>query len=345
AQPAPSGTASPGGGRVESVTPSGRAKLGSRSTPSVRAQCTVSANLVPSCGAWLGIWPRTRGDGTLTTDLRGNLASLEQRLGRRVDLVSRYYGWGQLPPDGTDTAWRDQHHLLLIDLRARDFSTNRYVTWRSIARGDHDRYLRTVASRLRDFRSPVFFSFNQEPEQELEHGTGQAGGPKDFAAAYRHIHDVVTGAGAHNVRWVWWVMGYLGHVDWYPDLYPGDRYVDWVSYDPYDFNACHQAGYESAAQSVLPFVRWLGRTGLGAGKPVMLSEFGSHGAHRGDWYRDLGRVVKRTPRIRAVVSFDSNSGGCDTRVTASADNWRGFRSIADDAYFRQRLPRSVSSTR
>jgi beta-mannanase len=137
--------------------------------------------------------------------------------------------------------------------------------------------------------------------------------------------------------WVWWVMGCLCHVDWYPDLYPGDRYVDWVSYDPYDFNLCRNTGYKTPAQSVLPFLGWLNDRGLGNGKPVMLSEFGSHGTDRGAWYRGLDAVVKSAPRIRAIVSFDSHPAGCDTRVTASQDNWQGFVDIAVDPYYNQRL--------
>ena len=302
------------------------------------ASCGVADQLVPKCGAWLSIWPRTRSDGTVSTDLYGNMQSLEGRLGERIDLVSRYYGWTQLPPDGTDAKLRDSGHVLLIDLRARNFSTNTYVQWRDIAAGKYDDYLRTVGGRLRDFRTPVFFSFNQEPEQELEKGTQVAGTQTEFAAAYRHVHDVVEGTGAHNVVWVWWIMGYTGYNSWYSTLYPGDRYVDWISYDPYDFNRCHNTGYETASQSVLPFLDWLGRSGPGKGKPVMLSEFGSNGTARGGWYRELGTVVKRAPRIKAIISFNSNPGGCDTRVTASADNWQGFASIAADPYFSQAAP-------
>jgi hypothetical protein len=65
----------------------------------------------------------------------------------------------------------------------------------------------------------------------------------------------------------------------------------------------------------------------------MLSEFGSHGQQRGSWYRDLGTLVAELPRIKALVSFDSNPAGCDTRVTGSADNWVGFAAIAANQYF------------
>jgi hypothetical protein len=133
-------------------------------------------------------------------------------------------------------------------------------------------------------------------------------------------------------------MGSMGHTAWYPDLYPGDAYVDWVSYDPYDFNTCHRTDYETPAQSVLPFLHWLERSKLGDGKPVMLSEFGSNGSARGDWYRGLGELVRKTPRIRGLISFDSSVAGCDTRVTSTDDNWSGFRSIATDPYFRPPYP-------
>jgi hypothetical protein len=307
-----------------------------RSQPATSPGCgQVSKQLVPECGAWLGIWPRTRADGTMTTDLAGNLASLERRLGRRVDLVSRYYGWGQLPPDGTDRAWRDSGHLLLIDLRARNFGTGAYTSWRSIADGTQDAYLRRVADRIRDFGQPVFFSFNQEPEQELERGTQVAGTAADYAAAYRHLHDVFAAEGARNAVWVWWTMGYLPDAGWYPDLYPGDAYVDWLSFDPYDFNTCHHTAARTPEQAVTPYLGWLAQHRLGGGKPVMLSEFGSAGTAQGGWYRALGALVRRTPRIKAIVSFDSNTGGCDTRVTASSDDWDGFAAVAGDPYFRQ----------
>jgi beta-mannanase len=298
----------------------------------------VSEILEPVCGAWLGVWPRTLGDGTKTTDLAGNLASLESRLGRQFDMVSRYYGWGQLPPDTADEAWRDTGHLLLVDLRARNFAKNTYVKWSDIASGKQDAYLMKVAARMKAYDKKIMFSFNQEPEQELEKGTSIAGTAADYVAAYRHIHDVFTRANATNVVWVWWIMGSLLHKDWYPDLYPGDAYVDWVSFDPYDFNSCKDVRTETPSQSVSPFYNWLTDSGIGSSKPWMLSEFGSHGKARGEWYAGLAAVVKRLPRIKAIVSFNSNPAGCDTRITSSEDNWRGFELLAKDPYFNQKRP-------
>jgi glycosyl hydrolase family 26 len=308
---------------------------GSGGNPPASGCGSVSAKLVPACGAWLGIWPRTQANGTETTDLASNLSSLEGRLGRKVDIVSRYYGWGQMPPDQTDRAWSASGHLILVDLRARSFSTNQYVSWSSIAAGTQDTYLRQVAASLKSFGSKIFFSFNQEPEQELEKGTGVAGTASDYAAAYRHIHNVFSAAGVTNVVYVWWTMGCTCHLSWYADLYPGDAYVDWVSYDPYNFNSCHSEGNKTASQSVMPFLDWLNSSGIAKGKPVMLSEFGSNGPDQGSWYQGVGDLIAKTPQIKAAIEFDSNTGGCDTRVTASTDDWSGYADMAGSSYFNQ----------
>lgn len=274
----------------------------------------------------------------MTSDLWGNLRSLEQRLGRKFDIVTRYYGWEQLPPDGTDFKIRDGGRLQLIDLRARNFSKNTYVKWRDIANGRYDSYLRNVANRLKAYGKPFFFSFNQEPEQELERGSSVAGSAADYVAAFRHLHDVFREQNVDNAVWVWWIMGCMCHVSWYKNLYPGDSYVDWVSFDPYDFNTCNGSRPESPTQAIKPFYDWLNTNRLAAGKPWMLSEFGSNGKQQGDWYAGVAATVKRLPKLKAIISFNSNPGGCDTRVTASADNWRGFAKLASDPYFNQARP-------
>src|SRR5690606_5267388 len=114
-----------------------REEPGVASSPTV-ACGEVSEILVPSCGAWLGIWPRTRADGTMTRNYAKNLAEVERRLGRPIVMVSRYHGWGELPPDEVAYQWRDSGHILVADLRARNFETGEYVQWRDIAAGRYD---------------------------------------------------------------------------------------------------------------------------------------------------------------------------------------------------------------
>ena len=80
--------------------------------------------------------------------------------------------------------------------------------------------------------------------------------------------------GVHNVIWVWTTEGYLPHERTIAALYPGNAYVNWIGYDPYNYYTCHQASWQSFAQTVQPFYQWLTTQPFGD-KPIMLAEFGS----------------------------------------------------------------------
>lgn len=293
-----------------------------RPTP-VTCDEPLNSELEPACGYLWGIYPRTRADGERTTDFVGNTESLEQAVGRPFDIVSRYHGWNEQFPDDVDVTL-SQDHILLLDLRARDFQTEQYARWADIAAGRYDGYLTTIAARLRELGRPVFFSFNQEPEQELEIGDGVAGSIADYRAAWRHVHQLLD---VPNVTFVWWVMGTAIHNDWYEQLYPGDDVVDWISYDPYNFNACNDSVWRDPYDAFSRWYRWIETAPFGQDKPLMLSEYAAHGAGAdvGAWYAGVPAALALLPRIRAAVQFDSTTSRCELRATASADNLAGFR--------------------
>src|SRR5918911_1649952 len=100
-------------------TPSASAAPAPLGTPRTCASA-ASALLVPACGVWWGIWPRADATGRVTNDLPANLESTEQAIGRRLDLVSRYKGWGEDVYDAWDASFRDGGRIVLEDLTARD---------------------------------------------------------------------------------------------------------------------------------------------------------------------------------------------------------------------------------
>ena len=302
--------------------------------PTVARSCAeTDAKLVPACGVWWGIWPRADASGRTTNDLPANLAGLEQGVGRRFDIVSRYKGWGQDVYDAWDEGFRDSGHIVLEDLTARNFATDTYVRWADIAGGKYDDYLRRQAVRTKAFGARTFFSFNQEPEQALERKT--AGTPEEFAAAYRHVRAVFDAAHVTNAVWVWWVMGYSGHNAAYPKLWPGAGVVDWIGYDPYDFGPCHRAAPKTPQQTLQNWYRWIDAQPWAAGKPLMLPEYGSNGTDKGAWYAGIPAALRTLPRIKAAVEFNSGSS-CVHRISASPDNFAGYRAASKDGYVNPR---------
>jgi hypothetical protein len=114
-------------------------------------------------------------------------------------------------------------------------SANPY-SLQAIASGRFDAYLRAQGEALAAVGAPVAVRFAHEMNGSwYPWGQGVNGNtPADYVAAYRHVHDVITAAGATNVLWVWSPITVISRpgVPLAP-LYPGDGYVDWVGLSVY----------------------------------------------------------------------------------------------------------------
>ena len=189
--------------------------------------------MVPNSGA---LW------GTSKFERAGN-----RQMGRKFDIVHVYKQWGQSFPNAEERALAAEGRLLLINWKSPG-------SWPAVANGSQDAQIATTASRLKAFGRKVFLAFHHEPENDI----GGAGQPADYARAFRRVVDGFNKAGANNVIFVWNMMGFVGgHGDIYPTLYPGDSYVDWIAYDPYNWYGC-KAGQKtrSFAEITKPFYDW-----------------------------------------------------------------------------------------
>src|SRR4051794_6295567 len=114
-------------------------------------------------------------------------------------------------------------------------SANPY-SLQAIAAGQFDAYLSAQGKALAAVGAPVAVRFAHEMNGSwYPWGQGVNGNtPADYVAAYRHVHDVVTAAGASNVVWVWSPITVISRPDVpLAPLYPGDGYVDWVGLSVY----------------------------------------------------------------------------------------------------------------
>ncbi|SDY66311.1 Glycosyl hydrolase family 26 [Micromonospora pattaloongensis] len=305
---------------------------------------TVSATLVPSCGAWWGMYSPT--DATRSWNHGAAVAEIEAQIGRRFDIVHRYHDFSNSGsngafPDAFEKAQMAEGRLMFFAWESRIFSSGTTLTWRDVSGGRYDAVIDDVARRIAATRTPVFMGFDHEPEDEPAKGSDA-----DFVAAWRHVHDRFARAGADNAVWVWTVMGSSGYYDRYARLYPGDAYVDWVGYDPYNFYACNGGRtWKSPATTIGTFYRWLDGNGIGAGKPRMLAEFGTNfdpadPSAKRRWFEEFPAALKAHPKIKAAVYFNS-AGSTTTSVTCNmtlghtAAALSGFIAAGHDPYLRQ----------
>jgi beta-mannanase len=278
---------------------------------------SLSAVMAPSGGA---LWGTSRWN-----------ASWEQQLGRRIDIVHFYHQWSQNFPTPEERSLAAGGRLLLLNWKPS-------TSWANIASGAQDAQIITTAGRLKAFGRKLFLAFHHEPEND----TGSFGSPSDYARAFRHVHDVFQRVGASNVVWVWNMMGYVGgYGSIYETLYPGDAYVDWISYDPYNWYRCRAgAKARSFEQITKPFYDWTATQH--PSKPLMLSEYGLMEQGPGmpskaEWFHAELQALKTTrTRIKAVVYFN-NLHGCVWNVSTSAASVAAYRQIGLDSFL-NRLP-------
>ena len=199
-----------------------------------------------------------------------------------------------------------------------------------LSAGDFDPYLRRWADGLRTFGRPVLLRFAHEmngdwyPWSEAVNGNG----PGDYVTAWRHVHDLVTAAGATNVSWVWSPnVPYPGATP-LAGLHPGAARVDVVALDGYNFGT--SAAWSSWTEPQALFGAGLEQLrALAPGVPVLVAETASSelGGVKADWIRSLFAYLAAQPDVTGVVWFDHHK----------ETDWRLASSTASAAAVREAL--------
>jgi hypothetical protein len=269
--------------------------------------CRVNSLLVPSCGV---LWGASTDPMT-----ESKVHSVQVALGQHVDMVYRFHDLNDSLMTADERASASSGRLLHFALDNRIYGSAQVVTWRATASGKYDASLRRQAAAIAAYRKPVFVTFDHEPERSSQAVLGSS---SDFIAAWRHVRQVYRAAGAVNAVWAWVVMGYPSMLWDAARFWPGNGYVDWISWEAYNTSGCQTgpadpAKYHSFADGVLPFYSWLmahgSASGIDVGKPMMISEAGSaiyrnRPSLTAQWYAEMPSVLSSHPRIKAVAFWD-----------------------------------------
>lgn len=303
------------------TTPSG-AISAPTATPGPGAACPLGPKAVPTCGALWGV-------STQPATLAG-VEAIEAKVGREFDFVYRYHDVVGQIPDDEERAVVARGSLLHIAIAARKYRGNESLTYKQIAAGEFDATLLKQAQGVASLKAPVFVTFEQEANQKDK--VGPRGTPAEFIAAWRHLHQLYAQAGASNAVWVWVMTGNQANLERAGELWPGNQYVDWISWNNYNQSGCRTreidvARYQSFEEGLRDFYEWLKSTGLvkgiDANKPIMISEAGSaryadNPAKSAQWYADIPAALAKYPQVKAVGLWASGGGGseggtCDYR--------------------------------
>jgi hypothetical protein len=301
---------------------------------SALAGASVLASSVLPAESALAVTPRVRFGAAAEprggeSNQREAVLALERKLGRRLRIMRRYSFWEDGGADRTHRWASDGGRIPYMSWHAYTRG-GRTIPWRSIARGDHDAYLRRTAQNLRAFRDPIFFNFHHEPENDPRNGS-----PADFRAAFGHVKHVFDNEGASNLHWMVTLMastyagGHGGAGVWLPPSY-GMLGVDGYNRWPVE----RMFPWRSFGQIFAPARNWARarRTGL------FIGEYGCVENRPGDkatWFYNAGKAVRSWPEVKAIVySHRRASPKIAYWADSSRASFRSFRRMGASTYFR-----------
>ncbi len=204
----------------------------------------------------------------------------------------------------------------------------------TIAAGAYDPFIHRAAQEAAALGQPLLLRLAHEMNGPWNPWGAEVDGntPAGYTAMWRHVVSIFRAEGATNVRWVWSPNVYGAGASPtgnsalpFERFYPGDRWVDFVGLDGYNWGSLHASGWSSFADVFTSSYDAV--TGL-TDKPVMISETASTGTGdaKAAWIRAIPRVLRlRMPRVRALIWFDREK----------ETNWRIASSPSSEAAFRR----------
>ena len=178
-----------------------------------------------------------------------------------------------------------------------------------ITAGAFDSYLWQWAQALRNSGRSVVLRFGHEmngnwyPWNEGVNGNG----PGDFVAAWRHVHDVFSAAGATKASWMWSPnVPYDGSVP-LTGLYPGSGYVNAVALDGYNWGTSQSWSSWTPPQDLFgPGLSQL--RAIASGKPIWIAETASieQGGSKPDWITALVPYLAGQSGVVGFIWFQHN---------------------------------------
>lgn len=132
-----------------------------------------------------------------------------------------------------------------------------------------------------------------------------------FPAAFRHWEDRLKSQGVTNVTFAIDYAGFRTDSTAYTRTYPGDAYVQWIAWDPYDFK-CTKGGVQPTWSA---FYNRLESGLLGAGAESKSYGFFETGVGGGTaasscrvaWINGMAEAAASLSKVKAVLYFDRSN--------------------------------------
>jgi beta-mannanase len=255
-------------------------------------------------------------------------------VGRRVAIVNWYQDWGVDRSHFTYNVTKARRGIAASGRQAmltwEPYNGGHWNNWtnRQITHGRYDRYIKTVARRIRGVHQPLYLRFAHEMNGNwypwgvmTNHNSARS-----YKRMWIHVHKVFDSVGATNVRWVWSPLTEDSpHVpsNKFEKYYPGRRWVDVLGMSGFNWGASvpQFGGWRSFNQVFHRGYQRISRLGP---QPVWITEIGSasDGGDKAQWVRDMWATASQWPRLQAIVWYNQDKEK-DWSTTSVASSFAG----------------------
>jgi len=261
-----------------------------------------------------------------------SVTQLEDSLRTTFPLIQIYQAWGSKPEERFPKAqiktilelgsipvitWEPW----LCDFNAEEYPNLRKVEERDnggmtdVANGIYDAFSKQWADDAKEINQPIFLRLGHEMNDPYRYPWGpQNNKPKEYVAAWRHIHKLFEIEGVKNIIWIW-----SPHpaYDYFNAYYPGKDYVDYVGVGILNFGTVATwSKWWTFKEMFDPHYNEL----AAFNKPMMITEFGSLavGGNRSEWYKEaLDSLPINYPAIKSIIFFHVSDDKTTTQQSLS----------------------------
>jgi hypothetical protein len=311
-----------------------------RAATSESTNCRLGPKLVPTCGVLQGALSAPVGDESPAKAF----LDYEQKVGVRQRVVHYYHDAPQLFP--TEWEMRLAREPGVPRTLMLNWKPENGLSWAQVAAGEGDAYVDAEAAYVRqNFTEPFFLSIHHEPENEVSEVPGSGFTAQDYAAMYRHVVDRFRLAGVTNAVFVMQFMGAQVYATkpWFAQLWPGDDYVDWIAFDPYQTPSLNgQTGGFPRMMDLHWGEEWAGAYTWSVTnhptKPIMLAEWGlAEKPGEPSWkpwlLRSIPDELSKYPQLKAMLYFNKVLPEGDVRAWSTPASAKAFRKMAANPVF------------
>jgi hypothetical protein len=295
--------------------------------------CSLSSELVPSCGVILGAYPTSFGGSNVYSAFN----DFNNKSGSTLSLAHDYRGPGDTLTSSDDQLARMRDTLLLVNYKP----TENFVQ----AAGGNSQVNSQIDAMARSVKAlapvKIMMTIYHEGENNVSGGAsgcpssiykGTSGTPAQYREMWSNVESRFAADGVTNVVWA---IDFTGYVTWncmVDDLWPGNSLVDWVMWDPYMTDS------RDFSESVGSLYSWLTQTSNSAhdylSKPWGIAEFGDlndSDARQNTFYTTVAASLdaNQFPKLKLLTLYDAIGNLGDSRVAYDEQGDRDNREVAD----------------